>query len=532
MIIHSTIHQLRCSMAHTSGFEQRTRRGESSKLSTDARGGQPPVRSDITLGVIAAREFASRRDVPDVLGFEDYAGDPVATYDLVRHRLADDALFLDKQVFPLPKPAGGTRGLTIMNPVDEFALRAYVGRCSSAIMDATYSDRVLNGLIKRPGPAWFSADFREQSRRRRELQRTLYEDDRTDAVGFFDVKDFFKSCRHGQLVDLLLMAEAPNGATDRLAEMLKVLFPSGSGLPIGFEGSGPLANLFLDPTDRALLALGVEFVRWTDDLDVFLTSLDHWRTVHDTVLDRLAGVGLEPNNSKVAVLEKGPGAEQRLLDPGRDSIFEGDAMENAIGKLNAELWMRDWGSAEETPPAHFRSCLGLLRSKSSPDAVTYLMKTPDWIDREPRSVGDYLAAIACDPSTRGAIDQDWLIESAVGRDPSNLTAAGQLHMCRVLTEFRVDKGRARRLLDFAHDDTVLRQYPALGGWAVRAWSRSGGWRPGTCMDLVQTVGHLSYGRAAVAGFAGHGSASDGARIGALARQRPELAPAARFALSA
>src|SRR5690606_36839893 len=108
--------------------------------------------SDITLGVMAAREFASQRDVPDVLGFEDYAGDPVATYDLVRRRLADDALFLDKQVFPLPKPAGGTRGLTIMNPLDEFALRAYVGRCSSAIVDATYSDRVLNGLIRRPGP--------------------------------------------------------------------------------------------------------------------------------------------------------------------------------------------------------------------------------------------------------------------------------------------------------------------------------------------------------------------------------------------
>lgn len=467
-----------------------------------------------------------------MLGFEDYAGDPVATYDLVRQRLADDALFLDNQLFPLPKPAGGTRGLTIMNPVDEFALRAYVGRCSSAIMDATYSRRVLNGLIRCPGPAWFSADFREQSRRRRELQSTLYEDDRTEAVGFFDVKDFFKSCGHGQLVELLLKAGAPNGATDRLAEMLKMLFPSGTGLPIGFEGSGPLANLFLDPTDRALLDLGLEFVRWTDDLDVFLTGLDQWPAVHDIVLDRLAGVGLEPNNSKVAVLEKGPGAEQRLLDPGRDSIFEGDAMENAIGKFNAELWMRDWGFAEEMPPSHFRSCLGLLRSKTSPDAVTYLMETPGWIDREPRSVGDYLAAIASDPSTRGAIDQDWLIECAIGRAPSAVTAAGQLHMCRALTELRVDKGRARRLIDFAHDDAVLRQFPALGGWAVRAWSTSGGWRPGTCMDLVHTVGHLSYGRAAVAGFAGHAPSSDGVRLDALARQRPDLAPAARFALAA
>lgn len=467
-----------------------------------------------------------------MLGFEDYACDPVITYDLVRHRLADDAVFLDKRLFPLPKPAGGTRGLTVINPVDEFALRAYVGRCSPAIVNATYSDRVLNGLIRRPGPAWFSADFREQSRRRRELQSTLYEDVRTEAVGFFDVKDFFKSCSHGHLVELLQHAGAPKGATDRLAEMLKVLFPSGTGLPIGFEGSGPLANLFLNPTDRALLGLGVEFVRWTDDLDVFLTGLDQWADVHDSILDRLAAVGLEPNTSKVEVLEKGPGAEQRLLDPGRDSIFEGDAVENAVGKLNTELWMRDWGFAEEMPPAHFRSCLGLLRSRTSADAMTYLMETPSWIDREPRSVGDYLTAIASDPSTRGEIDQDWLIECAVGRDPSTLTAAGQLHLCRALTELRIDKVRAKRLLDFAHRDTVLRQFPALGGWAVRAWSASGGWRPGTCMDVVHAVGHLSYGRAAVAGFTGHAPASEGVRLKALARQRPDLAPAVRFALAA
>lgn len=526
----STTSPSRRSILH--GSNREAGEAESSKLSTDTRGAQPPVRSDITLGVIAAREFAARRDVPDVLGFEDYAGDPAATYDLVRDRLADDALFLDKQLFPLPKPTGGARGLTVMNPVDEFALRAYVGRCSSAVVAATYSDRVLNGLIRRPGPAWFSADFREQSRRRRELQSMLYEDDRTEAVGFFDVKDFFKSCSHHHLVELLWKAGAPKGATDRLAEMLRVLFPSGTGLPIGFEGSGPLANLFLDPTDRALLDVGVEFVRWTDDLDVFLTGLDQWPAVHDIVLDRLANVGLEPNNSKVTVLEKGPDAEQRLLDPGRDSIFEGDALENAVAKLNAELWMRDWGFSEEMPPAHFRSCLGLLRSRNSADAVSYLMETPSWIDREPRSVGDYLAAIASEPSTRGAIDQDWLIECAVGRDPSTLTAAGQLHVCRALAELRVDKVRAKRLLDFAHDGTVLRQFPALGGWAVRAWSASGGWRPGTCMDLVHAVGHLSYGRAAVAGFAGHVPASDGVRLNALARQRPELAPAVRFALAA
>jgi hypothetical protein len=242
------------------------------------------------------------------------------------------------------------------------------------------------------------------------------------------------------------------------------------------------------------------------------------------VVERMARVGLALNDAKAGVLEKGPAAEQRLLDPGRDSIFDGDALENTTAKLNTELWMRDWGTAEEMPPAHLRSCLGLLRSKASPDAVPYLVETPSWIDREPRSVGDYLAAIASEPSVRDVIDQDWLLDRAIGREPSSQTAAGQLHICRVLTTVGVQKAAGRRLLDFAHDARVLRHYPALGSWAVRAWSTSRGWQKAPCMDVVHTVGHLNYRRAAVAGFATHSSASRNARLDALARQAPELAP--------
>lgn len=482
--------------------------------------------------MVAASKLASRRDVPDILGFQDYAADHDGTASLVAKRIADEAVFLDWKQFPLPKPNGGTRSLAVINPIDEFTLRTFVGRCSSAISAATYNDRVFNGLIRRPGPSWFSADFREQSRRRRELQRSLYEEDSTVGVGFFDVKDFFKSCRHDHLVDLLLAARAPRGAVHQLAHLLGTLYPSKVGLPVGFEGSGPMANLFLDSVDRGLLEHGIEFVRWTDDLDVFLQDLDQWQEVYELTRSRLEKVGLRLNESKVDVLEKGPAAEHRLLDPGRDSIFEGDALENIATKLDVELWMRQRGSLEEMPPAHLRSCLGLLRSKASSEAVKYLMQTPDWVDREPRSVGDYLAALASNPAVRNNIDPHWLVDLAIGREPTAATVAGQLHMCRVLTEFGPDKDAGNRMLDFAYSPIVLREYPALGGWAVRAWSASRGWKPSASTDLVQSIGHLSYRRAAIAGFAGHSSASDHARLGALARNMPEVGPVVRFALAA
>jgi len=122
------------------------------------------------LGVKAAIDLACHRDVPDVLGFEDYAAAPTITYQLVRDRLTRGSLFVDHKLFPLPKQTPGTvRTLTVLNPLDEMALRTYVGRCSAAVASAVHEERVLNGLIRRPGPAWFSADFREQSRKRRQL---------------------------------------------------------------------------------------------------------------------------------------------------------------------------------------------------------------------------------------------------------------------------------------------------------------------------------------------------------------------------
>ncbi|HEX9683215.1 MAG TPA: hypothetical protein VGA13_09040, partial [Acidimicrobiales bacterium] len=172
-------------------------------------------------------KFAAMRDVPDVLGFADYAHRPDLTLKRVHDRMVTDTLFVDHRRFPLPKPNGGTRGLTVMSPVAELALRTYVGRCSAAIRSAVDEDRVLNGLIRNPGPGWFSADFREQHRLRRELQRSNYDAESTQAVGFLDVENFFPSCRHDLLGDQLEERRAPRGAAVVLVEMLSSLFATG-----------------------------------------------------------------------------------------------------------------------------------------------------------------------------------------------------------------------------------------------------------------------------------------------------------------
>lgn len=475
--------------------------------------------------------FVAMRDVPDVLGFADFAHRPDLTLGLVRERINSDTLFIDQRSFPLPKPDGSSRGLTVINPIAELALRTYVGRCSGALRNSIDEHRVLNGLIRRPGPGWFSADFKDQHRLRRRLQRRYYHADETQAVGFLDVQKFYPSCRHDWLSDHLEAIGAPLGATHVLVTMLSRLFPSGVGLPIGFEGSGPLANIFLRPLDEALVNEGVEFVRWTDDVDVFLSSAEKGPDLLRLAADTLAAAHLHLNAAKSEVLAKGPDAERRLLDPARDSILAGDAIENIKSRLELEAWMKEWGVTQEMPPAHLRTWLRVLRGQSNPSALEFLSEFPHWIDRESRAVGDYLTELARNPKSRSALDPDWMLDRAIGRTPSTNASAGQLHMCRALAEYRLDRDRAKQLFDFATQSGNLRRHSVVGAWAVRAWSASNAWTKSDAMSLVDTVAVADYRRSALFGFIDRVPANTVA-LRDRARSTPEIGPTIEFVLAA
>lgn len=490
-----------------------------------------PIRSDVAVGARAAMKFAALRDVPDVLGFEDYALRPDLTADVVRQRISEDTLFVDHLRFPLPKADGQHRGLTVLSPVAELALRTYVGRCSASVQAAVDESHVLNGLIRRPGPGWFSADFKDQHRLRRALQRQYYDAESTQAVGFLDVKSFFPNCRHDWLSMKLHELRAPTGAAEVLVAMLSRLFPSGKGLPIGFEGSGALANLFLLPLDAALVAESLSFVRWTDDVDVFLPDPERASALLDLAAAALRSAHLQLNDSKSSVMPKGPAAEHRLLDPARDSVLVGDAIDNVKSRLDVEVGLKEWGAEGDLPPAHVRSYLGILRSEADAGALEYLAEFPDWVDREPRSVGDYLAELNNHADARSALDLGWLLDRAIGRTPTPTTEAGQLHMCRVLAGYRLDEARGGRLLDFAMRSDILLRHPVLGAWAVRAWSASQSWNKASAMDVVDAVQRLDYRRAAIAGFATR-KPSRPAVLRERARLDPEVAPAVEFALVA
>jgi hypothetical protein len=511
-------------------------RAGSSNLISDNPGGQALVRSDVTAGVAAAVNFAERRDLPDVLGLADLAHDAGTTYRTVKKRMRTEVAFLDATTFPLPKgDANDVRPMTVMNPYDEIAMRGYVGRCSDAIRKATDGRSVLNGVIDRTGPAWRTLPFAGQYKRRMALREEYYERASTGAVGFFDAKEFFPSCDHETAGSLLHAAGAPAGAVDVLTGMFGTIFPKGKGLPMGVEGSGPIANLFFGGVDRELAARGIPFIRWTDDLDTFLPDISDWDEIYEMVSDRLGAVGIALNTSplKTGVEAKGSAAHARLFDPSRDSVFcDEDPVAAAERGFEADMMMEEFFGFTDEPPAYaFRNRLRGLRRKPSPGALDFLKARPYWLYREPRAVGDYLKVIAGNPHTRSEIDLDWLMNVAVGRAPTIHTAAGQLNACRALAAYKVDKVKAKALHDFAWDQARDGRFMALGAWAVRAWSESQGWKRSQATDLIHRIDDHGYRRAAAMGFTRMSSGDQAKHLAPIVRRHPEIEPVVNLVMS-
>lgn len=478
-------------------------------------------------GVLAGRGFAERRDLPDVIGFADLAYDTNATFEVVQARLAAGSVFGDTAMFPLPKGDGKTafRPMTVLNPYDDVLLRAYVGRCSMSVKKVTDRTGVFNGLFDHTGPGWTTLNFSKQYAARTKARRDLYDREDIGAVGVFDAKEFFQNCAHDTTEHLLVTSGAPAGAAMALTTMLGQIFPTGVGLPMGFEGSGPIANLFFGEVDRELTRRGIPFVRWTDDLDTFHRTLAEWPEVLDAVQFRLLAVGIPLNIDKTAGFEKGDAAEHRLFDPNRDSIFcEDDPVAAAEGKFEVDMMMEDFfGFTENPPAAAFKNRLRGLRRKPSAGALEFIYAHPEWLDREPRAVGDYLKVLALNTQTHGEIDRDWLMDRAVGRPPSQATAAGQMHALRAVAAYKVDKVEAKALKEFA-EAQVGGGFEALGSWAVRAWSESRGWKAKPATALIREVEHAGYRRAAVMGFAGMDRAHMDKHLDPIRVAHPEVGP--------
>lgn len=459
-------------------------------------GGQRPTRGEFRRSAAAGRTWADKRDLPDPVGWADYSSRPELAYERLDARLRTGRFPMPVSRFTLPKTGSdGVRIITSLDVYDELALRVLVGRVVPAVERSIDRQSVLSYPLGAPPPAWWTKDHRQPISDRRRKGLTYLNDDRCAGLGTMDVTDYYRSVDLRRLGEVLAGMQAPTGSVTALTDYLSALPASGGpgGLPIGFEGSGLLANAYLHRMDK-VLAQRAPFTRYTDDVWCFPTSEELWDEVRSAVEVELAGLGLTLNESKTRFWDKvWDDPYSVILNRTLDSITgEGAGPVNpshSLELLEVELLVdnpdRDWTVV--------RFALANLAASRFEPAIPVLEAHPDLFTEVPISVGKYFVALAQDPAARSAIDHDWLVERAVEDGSSRLLAA-RVWACIALSHLHLGRTHGQRLFDLATDFANYGKLP-MQIWAATAWGHSEAWKPGLAVQAAEHFGALSLRRA-------------------------------------
>lgn len=479
------------------------------------------ITSEDVLADLSAGYFWSKtRDIPDLVGFEDFRLAAEAARPAVVARLARYPRHSRTDFFPVPKSAAGKlRSMVYADPIDEAIYRSAVGAIAAAV-DFALGPEVESYRLRRLHPTWELRSWRYGDTSRRRAIRDFAYSEEFAAIGKVDIKDYYGSIDL-EVLNQVLSSEFGCDVDDvaRLHELLLDWQTTWNvrGVPVGPEASGILGNAMLFPLDRALREMGVRFVRFTDDVHLFLEREDRWEDVLERVEEVVAGLGLKLNDDKTSIAATQWGVRRLALSDGFLDRLGGHLKEDREAGLERVRTLFD-AEVEDPEPSErrIRYALRVFRNHGDAHAVRAVAQY-GWLRRlAPVDVGKYVEKM----HAQGGIDRDWLVEQATG-NPSAASVAGQYHLLLALRSGRQRLPRVvgERLEEMTFDSTVRM---ALRVAAADAWAKTEKWSPGTAMAAVQEVGDTRLRRALVLSLR-HGaspSRRDIDRLSAL----PEVAP--------
>jgi hypothetical protein len=196
----------------------------------------------------------------------------------------------------IPKPAGGRRWLTRLDPAADAKYREAVHPLAGRIERALGPEVSAVRTRFVPG-GWRLAPWRPaRAAWRRTLRTTIGEAKRNTTFAVADVQDCYASISPDMIAALL----GPEAA--HAVDILRQLHEHGvRGLPIGPDPSAILANAVLAELDGAIRGAGAQHVRWVDDVFLWGTCADvrHALRALDDVAARM---GLSLHQGKTRVL--------------------------------------------------------------------------------------------------------------------------------------------------------------------------------------------------------------------------------------
>jgi hypothetical protein len=213
-----------------------------------------------------------------------------------------------------PKPGGGFRRLSSLDPADAAELAAVVGRMTGRIErslgPSVYANRVS-------GPGDRLAPWRP-ARARWNAELTARIGARARPVVLVaDVREFYGSVSFDALARSLTRAGITADEISCLGRLLAWFREDGVvGLPVGPDPSAVLANSMMAGVDQTLREAGVLHMRWVDDFVAFVPDPAHARRASSELRRALADVSLELNDEKTLTIEDPREARSILLKRG------------------------------------------------------------------------------------------------------------------------------------------------------------------------------------------------------------------------
>lgn len=207
-----------------------------------------------------------------------------------------------------PKHGGvtGSRLFTILGPNDAARYRLLVGRVAGRI-ESVLSSRVHANRVHfgRRGElqleCWKVARLRF---RRLLLRGQLLGAGSRSVVARADVRRCFEQINPSAVERALLGLGCPASDTLELRRLLEKFRTKGvPGLPVGPAASAVLANAVLSSVDGALIAHGIEHLRWVDDFLLVSRNETEARGGLDCVRESLASLGLQEAPEKTGIVE-------------------------------------------------------------------------------------------------------------------------------------------------------------------------------------------------------------------------------------
>ena len=118
-----------------------------------------------------------------------------------------------------------------------------------------------------------------------------------------DVTSFYMAISSDRLVRVLLEVGVPSSIATDLLMLLTAWHAQGiRGLPQGLPPSGPLANAYLQFADQVLERVGVDFIRYSDDIAIFCDTFAEARRTLDHLERHMYTEGLTLGGDKTTIL--------------------------------------------------------------------------------------------------------------------------------------------------------------------------------------------------------------------------------------